>query len=343
MPGSYTSHDDIVRIETLHKQGLSALQIAKETGVNRRTVYRLVTRYKKSGGVSITPHQHAGGNPKKIDERLLRRITKQVKENPTLTAKNLKESNQEDLGTTSVRTIQETLHNSGWRKVAARKKPLLTLRQRRARRAFAKNYKGWGLNEWREVLWSDEASFFVSDSKGKTVWRAPDQDPLTANLLSTSVKYPQYLMVWGCFGWGGKGDLVILPKNTTVNKESYYTLLNDVLETSFQKSSTSIFQQDGAPAHTAKLLKEWFRDCAIDILEDWPGNSPDLSPIENLWAIMKQKLRNLDTSSLEKLEAAIKKTWDELDPQHLKNLADSVPKRLRKVLSRRKKSDVTKY
>ena len=75
-------------------------------------------------------------------------------------------------------------------------------------------------------------------------------------------------MVWGSFGYGGLGDLVFLPSNDTVNKEAYYTLLNLHLESSFEKTQTSIFQQDGAPAHTAKLLKEWFTDCEIDYIKD---------------------------------------------------------------------------
>ena len=343
MSKPYTSHDDIVRVEVLHKQGLKASEISQQTGVKRRTVCNLINRLKKAGGTSIPPHKYGGGNKKKIDERLLRRIKKQVNENPTLTAKLIKEENPKELGETSVRCIQETLHKEGYRKVAARKKPLLTKKQRRARRNFARNYRDWGLNEWREVLWSDEATFFVSDSKGKRVWRAPGADPLTENLISANVKYPSYLMVWGSFGYGGKGDLVILPRNETVNKEVYYTLLNLHLESSFESSKTSIFQQDGAPAHTARLLKEWFADASIDVIQDWPGNSPDISPIENLWAIMKSRMRNLDTSSLPKLEDAIRKTWDELDDAHLRNLADSVPKRLRKVLARGRKSDVTKY
>ena len=40
-----------------------------------------------------------------------------------------------------------------------------------------------------------------------------------------------------------------------------------------------IFQQDLAPAHTAKSIKTWFNDRGITVL-DWPANSPDLNPIE---------------------------------------------------------------
>ena len=40
--------------------------------------------------------------------------------------------------------------------------------------------------------------------------------------------------------------------------------------------------QDGAPAHTAKLIMEWFEFVGVDYIRDWLGNSLDFNPIENL-------------------------------------------------------------
>ncbi len=51
------------------------------------------------------------------------------------------------------------------------------------------------------------------------------------------------------------------------------------------------FQQDLAPAHTAKGTKSWFNDHGVTVL-DWPANSPDLNPIENLSGIVKRKMRD---------------------------------------------------
>ncbi len=47
------------------------------------------------------------------------------------------------------------------------------------------------------------------------------------------------------------------------------------------KDADLIFQQDLAPAHTAKSTKSWLNDHGVGVL-DWPANSPDLNPIENL-------------------------------------------------------------
>ncbi len=46
------------------------------------------------------------------------------------------------------------------------------------------------------------------------------------------------------------------------------------------KDADFIFQQDLAPAHTAKSTKSWLNDHGVGVL-DWPENSPDLNPIEN--------------------------------------------------------------
>ncbi len=57
------------------------------------------------------------------------------------------------------------------------------------------------------------------------------------------------------------------------------------------KDADFIFQQDLAPAHTARSTKSWLNDHGVGVL-DWPANSPDLNPIENLWGIVKKKMRN---------------------------------------------------
>ncbi len=57
------------------------------------------------------------------------------------------------------------------------------------------------------------------------------------------------------------------------------------------KDADFIFQQDLAPAHTAKSTKSWLNDHGVGVL-DWPANSRDLNPIENLWGIVKRKMRN---------------------------------------------------
>jgi len=55
----------------------------------------------------------------------------------------------------------------------------------------------------------------------------------------------------------------------------------------FGAANEYIFQQDDAPCHTTKKCKKWFSENNTEVL-DWPGNSRDLYPIENLWSRLKQ-------------------------------------------------------
>jgi transposase len=60
---------------------------------------------------------------------------------------------------------------------------------------------------------------------------------------------------------------------------------------SWRKGLTTgdVFQQDGASCHTEKATRALFSDKSITVLH-WPANSPDLNPIENIWAVLKQNV-----------------------------------------------------
>ena len=63
---------------------------------------------------------------------------------------------------------------------------------------------------------------------------------------------------------------------------------------------------------------------------DWPGNSPDLNPIENLWSIVKNRLRKMDCTTKIKLIYV----WfhDEEIKKICKTLVLSMKKRVKSVL-----------
>ena len=73
----------------------------------------------------------------------------------------------------------------------------------------------------------------------------------------------------------------------------------------------------------------------------WPGNSPDLNPIENAWSHIKNKLQDMEITSIPTLKEAIQEVWAELDVEYWANLVESMPRRMELVVAG--EGEMTKY
>ena len=74
-----------------------------------------------------------------------------------------------------------------------------------------------------------------------------------------------------------------------MNSEKYIETLEKVVKPLNDFNQELIFQDDSAPCHRSKKVCEYKEKNKLDSLE-WPGNSPDLNPIENLWSLLKGKI-----------------------------------------------------
>ncbi len=150
--------------------------------------------------------------------------------------------------------------------------------------------------------------------------------------LRSSVKFPQSVMVWVSMSSAGVGPLCFL--RSKVNTAVYQEVLEHFMLPAADKlygDADFIFQQDLAPAHSAKATSTWFKDHGIPVL-NWPANSPDLNPIENLWCIVKRKMRYARPNNAEELKAAIRATWALITPEQCHGLIDSMPRRIAAVI-----------
>ncbi len=119
-------------------------------------------------------------------------------------------------------------------------------------------------------------------------------------------------MIWAAMSSAGVGPLCFL--KSTVNAAIYQENLEHFMLPFADKlygDADFIFQQDVAPAHTSKGTKSWFNGHGVTVL-DWPANSPDLNPTENIWGIVKRKMRDTRPNNADDLKAAIKATWASL-------------------------------
>ncbi len=114
-----------------------------------------------------------------------------------------------------------------------------------------------------------------------------------------------------------------------VNAAIYQEILEHFMLPSADKlygDADFIFQQDLAPAHTAKGTKSWFNDHGVTVL-DWPANLPDINSIENLW-----RWETPDPTMQMDLKDAIKATWASIPPQQCHRLIVSRPRRIDAVI-----------
>lgn len=217
-----------------------------------------------------------------------------------------------------------------------RKKPFLNVQQRKKRLEWAKEHASWTMDQWKKVIWSDETRISIFGSDGLFYVRRRPGEECLPECLRPTMKHPVCIMIWGCMSWHGIGRIQVI--NGMLNAVRY---VQEVLEPKllpsvhdiYGDSAEFIFQQDGAPCHTARHCLKWFKDKNIELL-DWPGNSPDLNPIENLWSRLKKAVATQHPSNKHDLIEAVIKSWFHIiTPDNLKSLVESMPYRCKAVVA----------
>ena len=124
-----------------------------------------------------------------------------------------------------------------------------------------------------------------------------------------------------------------MPKNEKMRGPRYTEVIRDHLVPFMKSHGTTVFMQDGAPCHRVRTVKDIIRVNGWTMI-DWPGNSPDLNPIENLWNFIKDKLEELYLTNLPDLKREILKYWVMVlnDTDYCQKVVASMPRRLQAVI-----------
>ena len=324
------TEEQIGGIKYLHISAkLSYREIAAEIGITKNQVAKIVEKLKNGEPLK---RRLGSGRPPKTTDREDRMLVRAIMNNREITVDLLKtEIDREDL---SDKTIYRRIHHltgldSYWKLL----KPYVNEFQRQRRVNWCLAHRNWTLEQWRRVIWSDESPFTLSYNRRTRVWRFNDEKFKPFALRGT-LKHDQKINVWGCFAAHGVGEICRI--EGIMVKEIYHDILLEYLEPSvaklFPAPAEWMFQQDNDPKHTANLIKDFIRDEGIPMLEDWPGQSPDLNPIENLWSIFNTTIANRRCRNLDELFELIKTAWEQLPVDLLRKLVDSMPNRIEAVL-----------
>lgn len=300
--------------------------IANKLGTSKSAVTKALNRVKETGTFK---DRSRTGRPVKTTQHYNRIIARYVKKIPHATSTEIAAKFPSEISTRTIRRrLQKTLN---FRTLKPQRKPLLNSKQIAKRLKFCHQYKDWTSDDWSKVMFSDESTFHQFRDEKKCVRVPIGHSPLNPKYTVKTIKHSPSVMIWGCFSLNGRGSLYFLPKGETMKAKNYLAMLKEKLPHFMQILDCNIFMQDSAPCHTAKIVLSWLKS-NYNVLE-WPGNSPDLNPIENLWTIVKNKVATRNSSSMPELINNIKRAWTmEINVELCQNLIKSMPNRIQCVI-----------
>lgn len=221
------------------------------------------------------------------------------------------------------------------------KKPWISKKNVAARLKFSNDHLNWTADNWKKVLWSDESKFNLVNNDGKGYVRRPKNQRFNHKYTTPTVKFGGgNIMVWGSFSWHGIGPLYLI--NDKMDQIQYREILQKEM-LPYAKNNLPkgwVFMHDNDPKHTAKVVKAWLGKNKVRCL-DWPAQSPDLNPIENLWGEVERRLCGQKFNNKDALFQAVNNIWNSLPTELIHKLVESLPRRCQAVINA--KGYATKY
>ena len=299
-------------------------ELAKKVGADYRTVKKIIEH---PDGYASKPKS---GPKKKISNRETVNIRRIVNKHKGWVS--AKQVNHELGLKVSSRTVQRRLKDIGFSIQRAIRCPPLTDRHKIERLKFAEKYLMQPKSFWDRVIISDEKRWLLDGPDGyDKYWAAEGSKPQTRIRRQNG---GGSFMIW--LGMFSKGTTELAYCTNNVDRFEYIDILEEYLLPHLRgrRKSSWIFQQDGAAAHRANDVTKFLVDNKIKTMS-WPARSPDLSPIENLWAWLTQQVYagGRQYASLNELKDAVEGAIRKIPTEFLTKLMGGMKRRLEKVIA----------
>lgn len=329
----HVSDFDRGRIVAYRDCGLSYRSIAARVGRDPMTVCRIWNRWVQEGH---TDRRAGSQRPAITNSREDRHFTRMALMDRTATSGAL----SQEMGSfarqqVSARTVRRRLQQHG---LSARRPWLrlpLTLHHRQERLQWCEQRRTWR-QEWRDVIFSDESRFCLQHHDGRIrVWRHRGERTLPACIRHRHTGPSPGVMVWGAIGYTSRSPLVRI--EGTLNSGRYISgVLRPVALPFIRALRNATFQQDNARPHVAGIVRT-FLDTENVRLLSWPARSPDLSPIENVWSMVAERLARHHTAvtTVDELWRRVEAAWAAVPVHAIQSLFDSMPRRINAVIAAR--------
>ena len=318
-----------------YQEGKRGVAISREMGIPETTVRRCIDRYEKTGTGVI---QKRKGRPLKLSERDMRAVAHSFRQQPTASFV----EHTACLKTVGIDLSRKTLSvyadRLGFGSYIPALVPKLEPSHIKKRLAWAKEKVEWTAEQWSNVIWSDESKFNLNGSDGRVRVIRKKGERFSPNHVRKSVKFGVgSVMIWGCFGAGGVGPLVTM--KGSIDQEAYVSCLSNhflpwLQDLNNKHPKDYIFQEDGASCHTGRYAT-WYKErCQIQGFDFWPPQSPDLNPIEHVWAYLEQRIesRRRYLQNIEQLEECLREEWYSIPITFLEALIGSMNDRCRTMI-----------
>ncbi|GFT32950.1 transposable element Tc3 transposase [Trichonephila clavipes] len=172
--------------------------------------------------------------------------------------------------------------------------------------------------EWNEVVFTDESRICLQQHDGRIrVWRHRGKRMLNSCFMHRHTGPAPGIMVWGGIGYHSRTSLVRLAG--TLNSQQYISeVLDPVVLPYLQGLATAIFQEDNARPHVACIVQRFFVNHQIELLS-WSARSPGLSPIENMWSMVAQRLTQITppAATPDQFGQRVEASWSAVPQEHI--------------------------